>query len=826
MAKSIVTTNGTAYIPGAYSSYRVLSNPGGLATTGVLFLIGEADAGPAWTVESDIETNSYGPDQLADVVNKYRSGPLVDAMRGAVSAANDPDITGSFNRAFLLKTNAGAKASGNLVNVAAGTYATIADKSWGKLGNQIQVSVVQAQAETVPQFSFVPTATSGVTLGVRVNGGAAVTQAITQFVQGSADGTLPSTIGALTGLAGGVSRGMLTTTTGTLAAAWTSGSTVTFTRSVAWDVIPTVGDSLLVSSGGTWATTATTGANAVNVSGWYIITAATSTTVTATKVVGSTPTGSIAAATFTAGALVAYSPVTAAATLIDGFGKSLEVYASAGVPAATMCYTASAVAIPLSTSGAPSLITSATEQRVTLNASRSSDLISESWTAGGELPFQIGYTGTTATMSITATTLTTTVTGGSGTSLSLNLADYPTIQSLCDYISTQTGYSAAPGTAAMGLQPPAALDDVTNVGICRQFGTVLPGRVKWDAYLLNKAIGAGSVLVQLGTVANTTTAAAAGLPQPQNAFFLSGGTRGATTDALVTSALAACETLSGNFVVPLFSRDATSDIADGLTDSTSTYTIAGINAAVKSHVLAMAQYKRRKNRQGLVSMQAPFLTQRNAAANLATFRLNMAFQNIKTSNSSGVLSTFQPWMGAIKAASMQAAGFYRSIENKGIDISGVTHAAGDFDPRSDSNVEDALTSGLMPIRRRPTGGYYWVSDQTTYGKDDNFVFNSLQATYAADTVSLTVAQRMEQAFVGQSVADINKNVAQAYLESILDDMRRLKLIAGSDDAPAGYKNASIRISANALFVSVEIKLATAIDFVNIDFLVAPVQQSS
>lgn len=204
----------------------------------------------------------------------------------------------------------------------------------------------------------------------------------------------------------------------------------------------------------------------------------------------------------------------------------------------------------------------------------------------------------------------------------------------------------------------------------------------------------------------------------------------------------------------------------------------------------------------------------------------MAFQDNKQIGGDGSIQQFLPWMTAVQAAAMQAAGFYRNIEFKGMNTSGVLSRAGDFDDRSDSQLEDALKAGLLPAKRASTGGFVFASDQSTYGKDNNFVFNSLQAVYAADTVSLTTAQRMETAFVGQSVADISAAVALTFLEGIMADMLRLKLIAPSDDAPKGFKNAKIRISGNAMLVSLEIKLATAIDFITIDFLVSPVQQSA
>ena len=75
MAKSLVTDAGTLFIPGAYAKYTVQSANAGLATTGVLMLVGEADAGPDWSLEEDLEENSFGPDQLTAVIAKYKSGP-------------------------------------------------------------------------------------------------------------------------------------------------------------------------------------------------------------------------------------------------------------------------------------------------------------------------------------------------------------------------------------------------------------------------------------------------------------------------------------------------------------------------------------------------------------------------------------------------------------------------------------------------------------------------------------------------------------------------------------------------------------------------------
>ena len=833
MAKQLVTDAGTLRIPGAYSRYTVQTAPAGLSTTGVLMLVGESDGGPQWTSELDLEaTCSFGPDQLADVVAKFQAGPLVDAFRGALAASSDPDIIGSFSRALLIKTNTGTKASAALTDLdGVGTYATMYDKSYGTKGNQNQMAVSMATAEVVPSvtFTYIPPVGT-VNFDVRSNGTALQAVAIaanrtpTLFVSD----VLAATTAEISA-SGGVNRAIVTIS-GSLTVAVVSGNTATFLRTVAWAVTPTAGDTLVVPLGSVIA-----GAGDANVGAW-VITTVTTTLITATKLSdggkGAAVPGTITAPigvgpaviSSTTADLMAYSPVTVnltAAAVVQGAGKCLELAELAtGTDLLSRCayvLGTTTAATWVSKAATPVLITSAAESRVTLTAARTDSGISETYTDGGEVPFRVGYLGGAATMTITATQLTTSL------GLALTLSNYETIQALVDYLNAQSGYSASVGTAALGFLPVSALDRVSAIGISSEFGSVQPGRVKIDAYRLYTDVTSSSQLLQFNDPASRP---AAGLPAVTASTYLAGGTKGGTTDAMISAAFAGLENVSGNFLIPLFSRNATSDITDVVTNAASTYTIAAVNAAAKAHVLAMSQFKRRKSRQAILSIQDTFVNQQTASANTASFRCNMTFQNVKDLNSVGSIVTFQPWMASVKAGSMQSAGFYRPITNKAITISGISHNAADFNPKSDSNLENALIAGLMPIKRARTGGWVWVSDQTTYGKDDNFVFNSLQAVYCADTIALTTGERMEAAFVGKSVSDVSAQVALTYLDQIMADFLRLKLIAPSDDALRGYKNARIRISGNAMLVSVEIKLATGIDFIVIDFLVSPVQQTA
>lgn len=836
MAQSYVTEAGTLIIPSAVSDIKVATANAGLATTGVLMLVGEADAGPRFDLESSLQDNSFGPDQLAGVVAKYGSGPLVDAFSAATAPANDPNIVGAPSRMILVKTNSSGQAKATLQKVGGGSYADLTDRSYGKAGNLIFFTIDSKVAESLPTtgaVTWIPNV-AALNIELRVNGGAALPLAVGVNTKPDA---LKTSLDGLAGVlaTGGATKATTQVSVGNLALTIVGGNTVQINYTGTFTVTPAVGDTLYIPTG----SVIDGGAGDQNVGG-YVVTAATSNSITATKLSDAGKAGavagtitapvavtSIAASATPANDLVVYGALTVtleAGTVIDGVGKSLELAElTTGTDLLSRYVYQLGTVTPVtfvSKAGAPKTISSTAEYRVKLNVNRQKDNIQEELEAGGEVALKVGYVGTTATLTITDSVLATVVAGGAGTALTLDLKDFPTIQDVATFINSKPGYKAEVGTAILGQLPSTALDDVAAVGIASAVGAP-NGRVKIDAYRFANKVSGESVLTKLASQVGV------GLPAAVAAVaYLDGGTKGGTTDSDVTDAMAALERVRGNFLVPLFSRDAALDKLDRLTDNASTYTIAAINAAARAHVLKMSTLKRRKNRQAFPSIKDTFAKAREAGSNTASFRCAMPYMDIRNQSADGTVKQFAPWMGSVIAAAMQAAGFYKAIVRKFANVSGALQAAKDFDDQDDTQVEDALLSGLLPMRRAETGGWYWVSDQTTYGKDSNFVFNSIQATYVADIIALTTAQRMEAAFVGQSVADVNEALARAFLETIMEDFKRLKLIAPSDDAPAGFRNAKIKINGTAMVVSLEVKLAGAIYFIPISFLVSQVQQSA
>ncbi|CAB4127110.1 hypothetical protein UFOVP75_64 [uncultured Caudovirales phage] len=837
MTQSVTTDQGTIIIPGAYPRYDVASTNNALPTSGVLMLVGEADAGPDFSLELDLEQNAFGPDQDADVKSKYKSGPLVDAYLAAIAPATDPQITGAPAKIVLAKTNPSAKATLTLNRFDSTAYGVIADKSFGKSGNLINVSVEAASAEAVPttgSFTYIP-AVGTVAIDFRVNGAASVS---TTLGANASPAVARAAIAGLSGLAAtGAADRAAAPASGNIALTALTSNSAQVDVTVAFAVLPVIGDTFVVPSGSVIAGTANANVGA------YVVTAASANQLVATKLSdggksGATPGTVTALSSVVSGALSGtpandmkvFSPMVisnAAGNPIDGAGKSLEI---GELTTGTDLLSRTAFALNatpvtfVSKAAGAKLITSATEYIATLHVNRQLDNSQQDFTVGGDVVLTLGYTGTSCAVAINDTTFTTTVVGGAGTSLSVNLADFPTLNDLATFINSKPGYNCQVGSGIFGQLSTKALDDV-SVGAATTFGAAT-ARLKADAFKLFKAINEQGALIQLQDSNGLIVQASKGLPAPSALAFLSGGTKGGTTAAAFSNAITALENVRGNFVIPLVSRDATADIADGLTESTSTYQIDAVNAAVKSHCIKMSALKRRRSRQFAVSKKDTFAAVKLAASNVAFFRGVMTFQDQKTLSVDGTIKQQQPWMGAVLACAMQAAGFYRPIVNKGINCSGVLQAARDFDDRSIDQMEQALIAGLLPAKKADGGGFVWVSDQTTYGKDSNFVFNSLQAVYMADTLAAYVGTNMEKSFVGQSLADVTAQTALSSLSSLLKDAQRLKMIAPSDDAPAGFKNAKIKIVGPSMFVSFEAKLAGALYFVPINFLVSQITQTA
>jgi hypothetical protein len=576
---------------------------------------------------------------------------------------------------------------------------------------------------------------------------------------------------------GGTDRAVLNSTLvsdgSTLALAVVSGASVTVTVSSAFAGTAVAGDLMWIRPGSVLASTV------ANV-GAYRVTAVTGTVISATKLSG--------------------TPVAVPAADIVAT-TDLEVYL--GV---------------LSSSTTNIVNTSSAEPKVQVSINRQSDDLTEDSAAlGGDVAMLLGYFGTTATVTITATTLSTTVTGGTGANLSITLADYATLNDLVTFINAQTGYTCTVGTAVLGQKAPSILDRVVAAGICASVDGDQPGRIKNDSQVIQDFFDTSTLVTLVRTLF-------LGLPTVATTTFLSGGAKGGTTAASASAGIDDMQKVRINSLVPLFSRDATDDILDELTEASSTYQIDAINAAAKTHVLLMSNTLNRSERNAYVSFKGPFTDAKDKAQNLASERVSMALQDVKVLKTDGTLEFVNPWGMASIAAGMQAgAPIGEPMTFKFVNVSGLQHE--DFDPAT--QADDAIDNGLLFAEAPEQGGFRMVVGNTTYGKDASFVFNRISVLYASDTVAFNLRQQLEDIFVGVSSAVASASSIKNTVISIMATFRAADIIVGDDtNGGLGFKNLSVSVDGNTVSIDVTITPAQGVDFILPSIILDNIRQTA
>jgi hypothetical protein len=604
---------------------------------------------------------------------------------------------------------------------------------------------------------------------------------------------------------------------GVNAAVTVAGASLTFTLAASnkFTTAPQIGDIMYIPAG-----TPFQGSGAAN-AGWYSVTAVSNTTSSAFVTGSRLSNGAPVAVSSTA--ITGSNNLQVLSRQIKGVGKALEIRDNAGSVNLSNVFKQLGVNTPaafLSTT-----LTSASELSKKFTIAQSSQNKTETFVVGGNVAFTLGYKGTNATCTIQTVSgnkrLQTSVSGGLGVNLDINLSDVANLNDLASIINANTGYSAAVTTSLDGNRSATILDEVTAAGICSSIDNRRPGRIKRDVWDMTTGPNNvnGSTLIQI------TANVPAGLPEDEGPAFLTGGAKGATTALAMSQAIDACATVRCNFIVPLVSQDASADAAANLTDANSTYTVDAANAAARAHCIAMSTPKVKRHRVALCSKKDTFENAKTAAQNMSSFRVGMAFQDIKDLASDGTIKTFQPWMTATKVAGLQAAGFYKAIYNKGVQISGIVNPSG-FDDQNQTDLENAILAGLMPVYQDTDGAFLFANDQLTYGTDNNFVYNSLQAVYVADIIALSLADACKKAFVGESVADVTPGVALEFIKGKMAEFLAKKLTIGQKGAEGGWKSIQVDIDQGVLSVRVVAIEATSVRFVPINLDIEGLKSSA
>lgn len=732
MAINVSFNGATIFKPGAYS--RVNIDLGGgfpLSPTGIVAIFGEASAGRPGDEETDIKNNVYSPEQLPEIREKYRTGPIVDAATFAFAPATDGAIPSGAQALYIYKTNKSVRAS----RVLAESFGTLRSVEYGEGGNLItyrNVLTAETPASSASSAAFVETSiASGDKFALAIQGAA-----LNTF-------TFPSAPTSNANLAALLADG----------ANWSGGLPAGMTIAV---------------SGADGASILTISRDADAMSHQY------------------------------------------------GYSRIHELAAGSPDALAKMNMTAG-------------LVKPSVEPNATIKISQVRDSLEVQESLGGNIVMKIGNSdGTSASVSIDDSKLELTSAGGTypGT-ISLLKSSYPTMQAMVDGINLQDGWSASLESTLNAQLSVEQLDHVASLGALSAAGQE-PAQIKKD-------FGEVADFFELNTLVDIISQRKAGLPANRATVALAGGTTGATNTAAISAALEAFTKFRVNSIIPLFSRDASEDVTDGLTDAGSTYTILGIHQAVKTHLSLTATTKKRSERQGYLSFKGSFDASKTQSGLMAFERIQLAIQDIRQLGADGVFRWYQPWaLAALLGGARAGAPVGTPLTFKFMNCTGIRHTAQamtvadedivqDFDP--DTQTDEAIQAGLTFLEAPQTGGFRVVVDNTTYGKDGNFVKNRGNVQYAADVLAYDFRNQLENIYVGTKNT-VTATEVKSVCESILATFLAQGITVSTADAPGGFKGLVVKIDGNTIRVDVVVKIVEGIDFVLADITLQRAQSEA
>ena len=468
----------------------------------------------------------------------------------------------------------------------------------------------------------------------------------------------------------------------------------------------------------------------------------------------------------------------------------------------------------------PGLYVSETEDMSVLTINNTGTLTIESGSVGGQLVLEIGRVGggnVAPVVTVNATNML--LINNSVIEHSILLSNFNSLYSLVQFINGSTGglWAAALATVLVGQFPTSSLDQVSNVGANSINGS-LPAQIKDDAYAVEQFLSLSSNVQLVQNPGQGVN----GLPDPQGPVYLSGGILGGTLSADVVNALTAIQSVHVNSVVPLFSRDASQDILDLVTDPSSDYTIDAIHQAVKTHLSLMQTTKEKSERQGYLSLKDTYLNCKLESQNMAEGRIQLVIQDIRQVNSLGNIQWFLPWAGAcLLAGARGGSPVGLPMTFKYFNCSGIRQTAQllsipesqivqGFNPQT--QYDDAIQNGITFWEKPQSGGFRLVVDNTTYGRDANWVYNRANVLYAADVLAYDFRSQLENIYVGVKNT-VSASEVKSVCDSILTGYLAQGITVSTSDAANGYKQLVVQIVGNTINISVVVKLVEGIDFV-------------
>jgi hypothetical protein len=465
-------------------------------------------------------------------------------------------------------------------------------------------------------------------------------------------------------------------------------------------------------------------------------------------------------------------------------------------------------------------IVSASEKQIYLDISRQTDGAGFSQAnVGGQIILELAYNGVSATVSISKAKVLTASCSTPAENLSINLNQFITMGDLVAYINSKANWSAkVPSIAFNSYNPKLQLDEVNAVSCA---GGAYNCRIKSDYYSF-KALMDGNINL-VAFAENANIAHKAGLPDVEAvASFLTGGSLGATTNAAILAGFDAAMKVEVVQVVPLFSRDSSEDINDGLTDLNSSYSIDAINSAALEHVVTASNDINRKERFAICSYHNSFENVKLQANTLSNERVQMCFQMVKTTGADGNIKWMLPYMEAVAlAAGRVQSALGTPMLRKSFAFSDIKHLGAvsvfsdslipDFDPDT-TDLDQAIEAGCLALK--PVQGFGIrlespdCSTRSRTNDSKSWVYERVSVLFVCDVVKATCRSVLDN-YIGNRTSDVTASVIKTALSNTLDSFIK-------NGSLLNYSVDSVKSTGNGYDCQIAIFIVEAVEFITLN----------
>lgn len=304
--------------------------------------------------------------------------------------------------------------------------------------------------------------------------------------------------------------------------------------------------------------------------------------------------------------------------------------------------------------------------------------------------------------------------------------------------------------------------------------------------------------------------------------YLTGGARGTSDNTAFQSALDKLLLVRHNFVIPLIVEDLTNQ---GF-GSTATWT--SVAAQLSAHVDSANGISKNEcgGLIGYKGTKANFISQAN---NLNNADIQITSQTLDLLNVDRTLTTMDEWSLAVVAAGMRAGApeVGEPVTHKFIKTFGLSQDSS-WDPRDRTDANQLIAAGALFAEFVQGKGYRFVRDLTTHVQDDNLAFSEGSVRDVVRFVAYGLRTTLEDKFTGVKATPANagsiRDTATAYLESVNAENIIVTSLNDNNVVVPGFEQLRVSISGDIATVKVQIYPAVGINFqLNEIFLQLPRQ---